>query len=61
MKGSMYPFKKLEQQTSVNRSENIFAKVCRNLEGWPPDQGADATLYLSLPLAVSREGSQRCH
>ena len=53
MKGSMYPFKKLEQQPSVNRSENIFAKVCRNLEGWPPDQGADATLYLSLPLAVS--------
>ena len=29
MKGSTYPFKKLEQQTTVNRSENIFAKVCQ--------------------------------
>lgn len=54
MKGSTYPFKKLEQQTTVNCWKTSLQKCAnRNLEATQTKE--QMRLFLSLPLAVSWE------
>lgn len=48
MKDSAYPSKELEAETTANCSKTSLRKCASwDLEGWPPEQGAQATLFLS--------------